>query len=71
LKVRDQIAQLFDRGALKQVLPLDHDKDIEFVRRKAPCHVFERLELGRIGSEQLAERIGDLDTGYPERCSYQ
>ncbi len=62
LKVGDDIAQLFDRSALKEVLALDHDKDIEFVRREAPCHLFERLELGRVGSEQLTERIVDLDT---------
>jgi hypothetical protein len=71
MKVGDQIAQLFDRRALKETLALDHNKDIELVRREAPCHLLEGFELGRVGSKQLAERIVDLDTRYPERGRYQ
>jgi hypothetical protein len=62
LKVGDQIAQLFDRIARKQVVALDYNEDVEFVRREAPRHVFECLELGRIRSKELTDRIVHLDT---------
>jgi hypothetical protein len=71
LKVRDQIAQLFDRIAFKQTFALDHDKDVKLIRREAPAHLFERLELGRVGSKDLAERIVDLDTHQAKHSRYQ
>jgi hypothetical protein len=65
LEIRDQIAQLLDRRAFKEILALDHDEGIEFVRREASGHLFEGLELWRFGSKQLAQRIIDLDTRQP------
>jgi hypothetical protein len=69
LKVRDQIAQLFDRSALKEALTLDHDEDIELVRWEAPRDLFERFEFGCVGSKELAEGIVDLDSIKPNAAA--
>ena len=71
MKIGDEVAQLFDRRALKEALAFDHNKDVEFVGREAPCHLLKRLEFGRIGSKELTKGIIDLDTRYPKRRRYQ
>ena len=58
----DEIAQLFDRLPGEQRLAFDHHEHVEFARRKTPRHFFILLELGRVRTEQLAERIIDLDS---------
>jgi len=59
LKVGDQITHLFDRLARKQVVALDHDEDVEFVRRKATRHFVERPELGCLGPLAARLEAGD------------
>jgi hypothetical protein len=61
LQVGDETAQLVDRIAGEQRLAFDHHQNVVFVRRKPPRHFFELLEFRCIRSEQLAERIVDLD----------
>ena len=47
--------------ALEQRLALDHDEHVEFARREALRHLLVLPEFRRVGAEQLAERIVDLD----------
>lgn len=61
LNVGDEIAQLFEIGARQQVLAFDDDQHVVLARREAPRHLLELLELRRVGAEQLAQRIIDLE----------
>ena len=55
---------MFEGIAFEQRLARDHDQDVELIGRKASRHVLELVELGRIGPEQLAQRIIDLEPGH-------
>ena len=52
---------LLERIALEQVRGLDRHQHVEFGRRETLRHLFILLEFRRVGAEQLAERIVDLD----------
>ena len=67
LQVGDEVAQLLERVALEQRLALDHDQHVELARGEALRHLLVLLELGRVGAEQLAQRIVDLDALDAER----
>jgi hypothetical protein len=62
LEVCDESAQLLDRFPREQCLALDYHEHIELARRKTSRHLFILLELLRVRTEQLAERIVDLDS---------
>ncbi len=66
LQVGDEAAQMLERIAFKQRLARDHDQNVEFVRREAPRHILELMVFGRVGPEQLAQRIIDLEPRYAE-----
>ena len=46
--------------ALEQLVALDDDQHVEFARGKAVRDLLVGLVFGRVGAEQLAERIVDL-----------
>ena len=61
LQVGDEVAQLFEVVARQQVLALDHDQDVELLRREFLRHLFVLVEFLGVGSEQLAQGVVDLD----------
>ena len=60
LQVDRHVAQLFQRRALEQLVALDDHQHVEFVRREAVRDFDVIAVFRRVGAEQLAERIVDL-----------
>jgi len=67
LQVGDHVAQLLEVLALKQRLALDHHQHVELGRGEALGDFLVLLVFDRVGTEQLAERIVDLDPLDAER----
>ena len=61
LEIGDRVAQLRELVAVEQVLPLDDDQHVELARRETGGDLLVLLEFGRVGPEQLAQRIVDLE----------
>jgi hypothetical protein len=61
LQVGDHVANLFEVFAGHQRLALDHDQHVEFGRREALGDGLVLLVVLRVGAEQLAQRVVDLD----------
>ncbi len=66
LDVGHEVAQLFERRALQQRLAFHDDEHVELAGREAVRQGLVLLELGRIGAEQLAERVVHLEPRQPE-----
>jgi hypothetical protein len=74
LQIRHQIAQAVERSTLQQRFTFDDDEHVKFTRRKQLRFQLVLLELWSIGSEQLAQRIIDLDARDAESgcdCQYR
>ena len=70
LQVGDHVADLLEVLARQQRLALDHDQHVEFGRREALGHRLVLLVVLGIGTEQLAQRVVDLDPVDPEDRSH-
>ena len=70
LQIGDEVAELLDRLPRHQVLAFDHDQHVELAGREALGHLLVLPELRRVGAEQLAQRIVDLETAQAEGCEY-
>ena len=71
LQVGDHVAQLFEVLARQQRLALDHDQHVELGRREAFRHRLVLLVVLGIRTEQLRQRIVDLDAINAEYGSNQ
>ena len=60
-----KLRSALDVVALQKRWTFDHHEDVVFVRREPTCDLLELLEFGRVGAEQLAERVVDVDARKP------
>jgi hypothetical protein len=60
LQVGDEFARFAERVSREQRRPIQHDQNIVLGRRKLAREGLELLVIGRVGLEQLAEGIVDL-----------
>ncbi len=61
LQVSDEIAQLLQVAPFQKGLALDHDENVELLRRELLRDLFVLAEFAGVGTEELRQRIVDLD----------